>query len=151
VKIPDNYIKLRENLGFDNVSLGYTTINIYTINELINNQKHMQNSCINENSLVIGNEDLCGDLIFINTADKNLPVYLLYTDGSDYEPDLIAVSFENFIKILNYIREISFERKNPNALEKNPIPSNIKYSILQCIEKDNVSIYLDFWKDLFEE
>lgn len=57
---------------------------------------------IGTNCLIIGIDTCCGDPIFIDTDDKELPVYSVFHDDWDMV-DKIANSFQQFLNILTDI------------------------------------------------
>lgn len=104
-----------------------------------------------ENWLVIGYEDECGDPIFIDVAEDDFPVYTSVHGCGNWEPNLIAVSFNNFIKALSYIKEISIGRESPVERERNPVPSSDRARILETIANENPKISLTFWEIWLQE
>ena len=128
-------------LPFNEVSLGYTTITIYPLTKI--------KDFVNVNWLVIGDEDLCGDLICIDTKTDSFPVYLVTLSG-ELEPDYLSSSFDNFVEILKMLSVISKGRDNPIKLEKNLVPKNIKNSFLNNIKEKNPNCDMQFWENIFE-
>jgi hypothetical protein len=68
--------------------------------------------------IVIGNESCCGDPIFIDTADHNLPVYFASHGAGAWEPELIASGLKNFVETIKLLKRVSQGREDPVALEK---------------------------------
>lgn len=126
---------------FKEVSLGYTTITIYPLTKI--------KEFVKENWLVIGDEDLCGDLICIDTKTNSFPVYLVPV-SDDLEPDYISSSFDNFVEILKMLSIISEGRDNPIRLESNMVPENIKNDYLNSIKEKNPNCDMQFWENIFE-
>lgn len=142
MELIDKKFALKYNkLPFKQVSFGYTTISIYPLDEI--------NEIFKERWLVIGDEDLCGDLICVDSMDSSFPVYLIPLE--DLEPDYISSSIDNFIEILKMLQILSEGRKNPVELENNPLPKNIRQNFLNRIKEKNPNCELQFWESIFEE
>ncbi len=146
--VPKEYIAKLNSIPFHEVSLGYTTITIYPSKSikrmLLSDIEHLNNKFF-----VIGNEDLCGDLLCIDTSIDSLPVYLV-SEENDLETDYISFSFDNFMNILNMLKDISTDRENPVKLEKNPVPEDLKNYFLNQIIISNPDCEMQFWEGLFE-
>jgi hypothetical protein len=102
------------------------------------------------NWVVIGNESCCGDPIFVDTADNKLPVYSAPHGMGEWEPELIATSFDNFIEIIKLLMPISQGREDPVALEKNPLTDEDKENLLSQIMDINNGIDGSFWAVFME-
>jgi hypothetical protein len=158
VEIPKEFIALRKASPFKSVSLGWQTVILFSLRELVQAQVGYStdgkgNSLIGtaegdwlENWLVIGYEDLCGDPIFIDTGVGNFPVYTAMHGAGEWRPKLIAVSFANFIQGLRYIKDVSSGRESPAAIENKPLPSGDCERILKLIESENQGVSLEFWE-----
>lgn len=154
--IPQNYNKLRKDLKFDSVSLGYTEVSLFKEEELTNAQvgygiDSAGNSLISdrgwkENWLVIGYEDSCGDPIIIDLYDTNYPVYTSSHGAGFWELILISETFAKFIQNLEYIKDLSNGRENPIQLEQNPIQEIEKQIVLEKIRSNNPTTDFSFWK-----
>jgi hypothetical protein len=113
----NEYKKLRGSMLFSEVSMGYKTTHLFDIEELekvqtgysIDNQGNSltgkKDGDWKENWIVIGYEDQCGDPMLIDINDEDLPVYTAMHGEGEWNPDLIASSFQNFIKALSLINE----------------------------------------------
>lgn len=156
--IPQRYLELRNAIPFHVVSLGYAGITLYDIKELEKAQMGYSiddkgNSLVgdspgdwNKNWLVIGSDDLCGDPIFIDMNNESFPVYTTMHGEGNWEPDLISISFSNFIKALGYIKDVSIGRENPVELKKNPIDSRDFERIIKLIANENKGVSLNYWE-----
>ena len=129
------------NLPFNEVSFGYTTVTIYPLTKI--------KDFVKANWIVIGEEDLCGDLICIDAKNNSFPVYLVPL-SDELEPDYISSSFDNFVEILKMLSVISQGRDNPIKLQKNPMPENIKDNFLSNIKEKNPNCEIQFWENIFE-
>lgn len=83
----------------------------------------------------------CGpDPYIMKTNEKELPIYWLMTDSGDWKnPDKIANSFEDFIKIINCLNKNLNSDNNPN-----------KELILNEISQINSNENMWYWKNLLE-
>lgn len=139
------YIEKINDLPFREVSVGLTTIHLFSENEVFDGQlgysvDTIGNSLVGEKNgdwkktwLVIGYEDLCGDPIFTDLDKKNFPVFTAIHGTGNWNEKLIAESFDNFIKSLKFVSE--FQTKE-QAIKK--------------IQSLNQQIDLEFWMLLFE-
>lgn len=93
--------------------------------------------------VIIGYDSIAGcgpDPYIMKTDEKELPIYWLMTDGGDWKnPDKIANSFNDFIKIIDCINE--------NLNSKNQLNKEL---ILNEISKINLNENMEYWKSLLE-
>lgn len=93
--------------------------------------------------VIIGYDSTAGcgpDPYIMKTDEKELPIYWLMTDGGDWKnPDKIANSFNDFIKIIDCI--------NKNLNSKNQLNKEL---ILNEISKINLNENMEYWKSLLE-
>lgn len=140
MSLPMEFIKTYKELDFNNISIGYTTITLYNLNEF---------NKISDKLLAIGDEDLCGDQFCIDISKNTLPVYLVPIDN-DLEPDFISASFDDFINILRRLKLVAVKRNSPKMLEQNPISDADKQNFINYIILNNPNCEVQFWKSLFE-
>lgn len=95
--------------------------------------------------LVIGNEELCGDPIFIDTAATGYPVYTAAHGADRCDPVPIAASLTGLREALAVIGRTATGRENPVALEENPILEAERQSALKEIGGHNPGIDVSFW------
>jgi hypothetical protein len=146
--IPATFIEKLNKINFNEVSIGYTTITIYPSDSL----EDMQITGIDylsDKFIVFGNEDVCGDLLCVDTSNNSLPVYLVPLDN-EIDSECISISFDNFINILHLLRDISIGRENPVKLERNPVPKNIEQNFINYIIMQNPDCEIQYWEELFE-
>lgn len=146
--IPATFFTKLNSINFHEISIGYTTITIYPSDSL----EDMQTTGIDhltDNFIVFGDEDVCGDLLCIDTSNGSLPVYLVPLDN-EIDPECISISFDNFINILHLLKDISIGRDNPVKLEENPVPKNIEKNFLNYIIMQNPDCEIKYWEELFE-
>jgi hypothetical protein len=156
--IPKKYIKMRQNLKYNSVSLGSMEVYIFKVQELEKAQIGYSvdisgNSLTGKNSgdwaenwLVIGYESLCEDPFLIDVKNGKYSVYMAIHGEGNWEPTLIADSFEKFIKNIECIKDISTGRENPVKLENNPISEVEKKKILKKIIKNDPKTDVSFWE-----
>ena len=140
-----------------NTPIGYEGVSIWSFSELQERQVGYSvtpdgRSLIGKkagdwqgNWLVIGNEELCGDPIFIDTAESGFPVYTAVHGEDKWEPVAIAVSLTGLRDALTAIGRAATGRENPVALEENPISAAEREAILNEIGERNPGIDLSFW------
>lgn len=88
--------------------------------------------------LAIGYEELCGDPLFIDTAQPQLPVYTAAHGQGSWAPDLIAPSTTVFFEFLNLIKKVKQNLLSPEAA-------------LSKITEISDGADLEFWVVLLEE
>lgn len=159
----NQYVELRNGVALRAVSLGYKTVTLFKANQLVKAQlgysvdPNGKSLCGSEEGdwqntwLVIADEDLCGDPIFTDLASDKLPVYTAMHGEGSWEPVLIAESFSNFVLALEQIQALSKGRKNPVALEKNPLPKAEATAAIARIKQDNSNAEPDFWESWLTE
>jgi hypothetical protein len=163
VKI-ENPQQLLSALAIPSVSLGYTTVKIYTANELEEAQLGYSvdpsgNTLTDANDegswktewLIIGYEDLCGDPIFIDTASEGYPVYTAGHGEGAWEPKRIATTLKSFAQAIDEVSRIAKGRETPIELETNPIGAEEKANFLARVQKENPDIELEFWEQWLAE
>jgi hypothetical protein len=155
------YIEIRNRLPLAQVSLGYTTVAIFSESELEEAQLGYGVSDSGETFtgekkgdwkkswLVIGSEDLCGDPIFVDLDAPELPVFSAAHGQGEWTPVMIASSFEGFVKALQEIESISDGRQNPVQLQRNPLLVSERERVLRRIAELNPDASLDFWESWF--
>ncbi|HEX2939355.1 MAG TPA: hypothetical protein VHO66_10650 [Ruminiclostridium sp.] len=146
--IKDNITEILKNSPINEVSINCTTITIFPLKEIkkinLSKPSHIDNDWI-----IIGDEDLCGDLICINSNSESLPVYLVPIDD-ELEFEYISSSLNNLIEILLMLKEISIGRDTPVKYEQNPLPEDELNQFLQKVKLFNPDCELQFWSELFE-
>jgi hypothetical protein len=156
-----DYIEIRNRLPMAQVSLGYTTVVIFSESELEDAQIGYSLSDSGQTLtgeekgdwkkswLVIGSEDLCGDPIFVDLNMSELPVFTAAHGEGDWIPVTIASSFEGFVKALEEIESISGGRQNPVQLQQNPLLDGERERVLRRIAEFNPNASLEFWESWF--
>jgi hypothetical protein len=103
-----------------------------------------------ESWFVIGNEILCGDPLFIELNDESLPVSTASHGEGAWKPIRVAPSFTAFAQSLEKIAEAAREREYPDALDRNPLTSREKRTLLAELRRLNPGCELSFWSGMFE-
>ncbi len=139
------------------IQLGYAGIQLFTADQVQDGQVgysvDLQGQSLTgskegkwqQNWIVIGNESTCGDPIFIDASDSNLPVYAAPHGEGTWVPELIALSFDKFAECLKLLARISQGRENPVALENNPLSDEEKEKVQSQIINLNPGIDGSFW------
>jgi len=148
------------NETIPSVEFGYTAIRIYRSDELAGAQLgYSVNpdgvSLIGQNDgdwhsnwLVIGNEELCGEPIFIDTSQPGFPVYNAMHGQGRWDPEPLAVSLAALRESLSALAEIAKGREDPIALEQNPLPEAERNGFLATVRRLNPGIDISFWEQL---
>lgn len=139
------YLELRSAVPFQSVSLGYMRVTLFKPDKLAKVQigysvgpegeklTGSEKGDWKDTWFVIADEDQCGDPIFVDLASKDLPVYTAVHGEGDWEPELIADSFQGFIQSLEQVRSVSMKRESPTAA-------------LKRIKQINPNTYPRFWE-----
>jgi hypothetical protein len=156
------YIGIRNAIPLEKVSLGYRTVLLFPVADLEGAQLGYTvgdagETLAGENEgdwksswLVIGHEDLIGDPIFVDLNTQELPVFTAAHGEGAWKPELIASSFEGFIKALEEIERVSDMRRNPVQLERNQLSDVERERVLRRIAELNGNASLEFWQSWFE-
>lgn len=116
-----------------NVSIGYTGIELFGPNEIDENQVGYSvsgdgKSLIGTSEgdwrkewIVIGRELCCGDPIFIDASEPELPVYTAMHGEGDWMPNLISSSYNGLLKIIEQLRKVAAGREDPDSMEAHPM------------------------------
>jgi hypothetical protein len=90
-----------------------------------------------QNWIVIGYETSCGDPLFMDSSDDQLPVFTAMHGEGSWEPRRVAISLEIFVFSFNAFAQIANGRANPVELEKNPLSEDDRASFLSQIQEWN--------------
>ena len=71
--------------------------------------------------VVIGHEDQCGDPLFVDTSDSELPVFTAPHGEGAWRPQMIAESLGQFSKALRYLKAVTQGRETPLEFANNPV------------------------------
>ena len=154
IEIPEQYRRARAAITFDGVSIGFDSLDLVPAGDLEAAQlgygivPEGQESDWQPNWVVIGHEGRCGDPIFIDTNDEHFPVYTAAHGMGEWDPELIASSFQNLVQILQRFQALARGRENPILLDKNPLSDTERDEFLEWIESENPDLDSDFWDQL---
>ena len=163
MNLPSRYAQFRAGLTVDNIGCGCGGIMLFPTAELEQNQVGYSvtpdgvSLCTGEAGawesswIVIGCETACGDPIFIDSADAQLPVFTAIHGEGDWEPELVATTIDAFAQSLVEFARIAKGRSNPVELEESPIPDKERTAFLTRVKQLNQGrIDPDFWALLIE-
>ncbi len=74
-----------------------------------------------EEWVVVGNEQTCGDPIFVDTSGKLLPVFTAMHGVGSWDPQIVAKSYDGFLQIIERFSKVAIGREHPVALEAKPM------------------------------
>jgi hypothetical protein len=164
MNLPANYAELILKLPALEVNFGCGGIKILEISELEKGQAGYAVSpdgrslCGDKdgdwrsNWIAIGYETCLGDPIFVDSANPKLPVFTAIHGEGAWEPDLIALSFDAFAKILHELAQIAIGRTNPVEQEDNPLTDGDRKAFLARVNKINEGqIETEFWEAMLED
>lgn len=158
----EQYIEIRRALPFDEVSFAYQTVRLFTVEELEGAQLGYSVGDSGEDFtgekagdwkrswLVVAYEDLLGDPLFVDLSPSELPVYTAAHGEGEWNPVLVASSFNGFIEALKEVKRVSEGRSNPVEAERNPLPDSERQRVLSRITELSGNASLEFWESWFE-
>jgi len=154
----NDYKEVLRSLTIPLVSLGYTAVHIYRVDELEEAQVGYSvdpsgASLIDDEVgswqrqwIVIGYEDLCGDPIIIDIEAEGFPVHTAMHGTGNWAPKLISTGLRNFAAAMNEVAAVAKGRENPRKLEANPITPDERARVLNGIQRQNPGIDPSFWE-----
>jgi hypothetical protein len=143
----DQFIEIRRRIPIKQISLGYITVILYSVEELNEAQIGYSVNPLGEDLtgdkdgdwksswLVIGYEDSLGDPFFIDLSIEELPIFTAVHGEGRWNRTLIASSFSGFSEALTIVMDISKGRSNPVVFARNPLSELERCSILNRIMK----------------
>lgn len=152
IVIPPSYRAMRAAVPFDSVSFGYTTVTLHPFTALPEAQQGYgivpegQNTDWRPEWVVIGDEDLTGDPLFIDTEDEGFPVHTAAHGMGAWSSRLVAISFSHLVEALQLVSRAARGRETPVALEGNPLPEAEREAVLSSIRTNNPGADLSFWE-----
>jgi len=102
------------------------------------------------NWVVIGQDDTCGDPLFIDAAQDGFPVYTAMHGQGSWKPTRIASTIQGLGYALKALSEAARGREDPLALESNPLRNGERMAVLAQIRQYNPDVDLEFWSALLE-
>jgi hypothetical protein len=99
--------------------------------------------------LAIGYEEMCGDPIFVDLSSLGFPVYTAI-HGGPWRPNLIAATFDGFVRAMTALEPYAAGRGSPVELEANPLSEADRRRLdadLACLGRDADK---DFWTSWFD-
>jgi hypothetical protein len=155
VVIPERYRQLRLAIPFDRISVGYAGISLVTLQALELAQRDYGVIPDEEWAkrpsewLHIGTEEVRGDPIFIDTDDREFPVYTAAPD-SGWTPKLLAFTFSHFAQILMELRALARGRESPLQIQHNPVSPEESEQFIEFIRRGSPDVDVTFWRGLYE-
>lgn len=154
--------EIRRTVSLETVSFGYRTVTLFRTGELREAQIGYSISESGEDLtgtdegdwrgswLIVASEDELGNPIFIDLKAQGLPVLTAAHGKGEWNPELIASSFQGFIAALEEVERVSQSRRNPVELEQNPLPAADLDRVLKRIAEANGNVSLEFWESWLE-
>lgn len=161
--LPHLYEKVRENFPTGEVKYGCGGIKLLSAADFEDGQVGYSiapdgtSLCDGEtgswqpNWFVIGHETICGDPLFVDVNDENMPVFTAMHGESTWEPNQVSASLDAFVKCVREFSRISVGRSNPIEREANPLTDDERIVYLRRIaELNGTSAAAEFWDILLE-
>ncbi len=156
MSIPDRYKQLRAGVPFDGVSIGYGSVDLAPVDQLETMQQGYsivpagQETDWHLEWVVIGTDGLCGDPIFIDTSIASYPVYTAAHGMGEWSPQLIASTFQHFIRILERLQVLARGRATPVQMEEHPLSDKEREAFIDSIRRDSSDVEVTFWETICE-
>jgi len=163
MNVPPEYAAWINSLGFTELSLGYSGLKIFAVDELYANQigysrsVHGKSLCDGQPGswqpewIVIGYETAEGDPIILDTSAADLQIKTALHGEGSWDPFPIARSLSTFGEALKAIKAAAVGREDPVSLDDNPLSEEEGEAILESIRKANGDeINMEFWGLLLE-
>jgi hypothetical protein len=127
------YLQALERLAFRAVRFGGSTVILFGADELDDGQVGYSRTSDGEARtgtppsawsptwLVIGYEESLGDPFFVDLNEDTLPVFTAIHGDGEWNPSLVAASFDGFIGALDEVRAASANREDPISLTNRPV------------------------------
>jgi len=159
------HAKLIEYLGRvepREVSVGHMTLRLFEPHELDSNQTGYSRDVAGRNLtgtaegewrsewLVVGQEDMCGDPVFIDISNDDLPVFTAVDGEGIWEPTLLATSLNGFVAGLRLVSQLGANRSNPVELEGNPLSEPEMKALVDGLQCLGEGAELGCWTNWFE-
>jgi hypothetical protein len=131
-------------------AFGVGGIEFFSPDDVADEQKGYGGPDWNPTWLVIARESACGDPIFIDRSSRLLPVYTAAIGMGEWEPVVVADSWDKFVMALNLIRPYAVGREHPVGLKENPLSHAEQVSIKGTLRHILGAPILEFWDLLLE-
>lgn len=156
IPIPERFRQLRAAAATNRVSIGYSGICLFPLDQLQAAQQGY--GIIPEGDetdwrpewVVVGNEELCGDPVFIDIDDDEFPVYTAAHGMENWRPQLLAFSFRHFLQIMEQLQELSRRRANPVQLQNHPVTQEENDAFVEFIRHQSPDVDFHFWRGLYD-
>ncbi|MDR2012676.1 MAG: SMI1/KNR4 family protein [Rhodanobacter sp.] len=132
------------------LSFGVGGIEFFSLAALKKEQAGYVGSNWNKSWLVLARETACGDPIFIDQSQTQLPVYTAMHGEGSWELTPVASSWSQFLAALEFIRPYTKGREHPAGLEENPISVAEQKALEKGLVKILGSPMPEFWSILLE-
>lgn len=95
--------------------------------------------------VVVARETTCGDPIFVDQSQTQLPVYTAMHGMGSWKPWPVADSWRQFLAALEFIRPHTAGREHPAGLEQHPLTSAERQSLQDGLRAILGSPVPNFW------
>ncbi len=100
--------------------------------------------------VVIGEEDLCSDPLFVDAGTVGFPVFTAMVGEGAWTPTQVAGDFDGFLRALDRVAAISEGRETEEELEDKPLSLEERNEVLKGIGEDNPDLDTRFWESWLE-
>jgi hypothetical protein len=153
---PPAYASLRDQCRAPNVTFGYSGVKLLAVDEIPDAQLGYGNvpegnaTDWKSSWLVIGHDTSLGDPLFIDTAQKDLPVFTAPHGEGTWSPRVIAPSAKIFFELLLRFAALAKGREDADALEEKPLGARERARFLDHLAKHFGDDLPVFWTSLVD-
>lgn len=148
--VPEPYLRFRDGLSFDAISLGYRMLALFRTDELVDQHgRALRSARLTDvwpgHWLVVGNDDM-GDPLAVDVGDPSLAVFTALRMEEDLAQEYVAGSLQQFGAILRMLERFSRGREFPAGLERNPFTEDEKDDFLRFVEHNSPPEAARYWE-----
>ena len=145
----EEFLEIRRAIPFEEVRLGHSELALLPIAELDGVQileTGEEDGAWKPDWFVVGEDCLCGDFIFVDLGNSDLPVFVVPHGEGRWDPDLIASSFGGFIEALRVLDRVSKQKRTQVEFAEYPLSRIERGEVLKQIATTIGDAPLAFWE-----
>ncbi|WP_431257836.1 DMP19 family protein [Roseateles chitinivorans] len=128
------------------LSYGYGGICFIPLDKMAEMQIGYSGSDWNPQWLVVAQDSLCGDPIFVDRSGPGFPVLSAPHGDGVWNATPVAPSWQVFLAAVETVRPFTKGREYPVALERSPLTETERVQVLQSLEDLLGPEPLDYWR-----
>ena len=144
------YTQVASTIALPQIQFGVGGITFFPNNELDKEQIGYEGVDWKESWLVIAREDTCGDPIFVDVSDRELPVFTAWHGEGVWDPQPVAATLSKFSEALVFLKPFCANREHPVGLTAHPLSSAERATLTDGLRRILGKPVPSFWQVLFE-